>query len=584
MSDPPSQEFSVPRYQLLRTLSDRERSRLFLARAEQGGLVALKLELPNVPGKTQAIFGRYSKLQEITASEGFAKILDFGELGSGWIWHSMPLADNLPGLAPVVSETGLLHYTPLTLAAWTIENSPAPAFQIAEWGQRVSNALGLLHGAGLVHRDVKPANLILVEGQLCLADYGLVGEPGSEYDFSGTEGFIPLEGTSDPAADLFGLGKTLYQAWSGNDRLEFPSLPVTTTEGLDWEKYGSRLNDVILRACHVQPSRRFRSAEQLSQALSEVLAGKRKVSRRGWLAAIGSLGVVAAAAGIFHRSHPIATAVWRRLSSQGFNVEAWNGEYATADWARGRLYSVCRDLSGFWFHTFDLRTFGLSTRKLEVLPPQPVSSLLHPVSRKLWAVEGGLGEVYEIDVDTGRVRSLGGGPDSRRNAAPALYWNPVTGRMGSFGGYGFFKVNNSRHEFDEAAGQWVELANQPANHLPWPRQAARPLFADDDPTRLFLAGGSGSPTGVQGQEIQGLRGFDSQFHQLDDVWELDLRTDRWTEVLPNGRFPIPPSLQAQREVFYHPWLRAIVYLFPIRQGRRRLFNFLRPAGWGIWRK
>jgi hypothetical protein len=389
----------------------------------------------------------------------------------------------------------------------------------------------------------------------------LVGEPGTEYDLSGTEGFIPLEGTSDSAADLFALGKTLYQAWSGNDRLEFPSLPMTTTEGPDWAKYGTRLNDVILRACHVQPSRRFRSAERLSQALSDVLAGERKVSRRGWLVTTSFLGVMSTAAWVSVRSRPVATAVWRRLWG-GFNQEAWGGHFGTVDWARGRLYSLCRDLSGFWFHTVDLNTFGVSSRSLEALPRDPVDSLLHPVSGNLWAVEGGLGDVYEIDVDTGGVKSLGGGPCQRRNFGAALYWNPVTGRLGSFGGYGFFKVNNSRHEFDEAARQWVELSNEPATKLPWPRRNSRPFFRGDKPTRLFLEGGSGSPLGEQGKEVKDLRSFNGQFHNLDDVWELDLRNNRWTEVLPNGLFPVLPQPAGVRTVFYHPVLKAIIFLVP----------------------
>jgi hypothetical protein len=560
MSTPPGIEFAVPHYQLLRVLSDRERSKVFLARAEQGGLVALKLELPNAPEKMEAIVRRYGTLRELTTAEGFARILEFGRLDSGWVWHAMPLADNLPGLAPVTSEPGLLHYTPLSLASWTLENGPAQAEQVAQWGQRLCRALGELHRAGLVHRDVKPANLLFIEGGLCLADYGLVGAPGSEYDFCGTEGFIPLEGTSDPAADLFALGKTLYQAWSGKDRLEFPSLPVETTEGLDWKHYGERLNDVILRACHAQPSRRFRSAEELLRALSEVLAGKARVSRRGWLVAVGALAVVSSAAWLAHRSRWVAVAVWRRVGSRGFSVEAWNSIYFPVDWTRGCLYSVCRDMSGFWFHTFDLRTFELRTRKLDVLPPQDVCSFLHPVRNQLWAVEGGLGEVYEIDVENGKVRGLGGGPDPRRNACPALYWNPITRRMGSFGGYGFMSVNNARHEFDETAGKWIAMSNEPAGRLPWPRHCAYFLFDKATPTRLFLVGGGGSPTGVQGQKIQGLQGFDGRFHQLDDIWELNLRDNRWTEVLPPGRFPASPLPLQQRAVFYHPRLRAIIYI------------------------
>jgi hypothetical protein len=556
--------FRVPHYDILRILSDRETSKLFLARREAGTWAALKLELPSEPGKLDVILRRYRILQGLSAIEGFTRIFDLGQLDSGWIWHSMPLADNLPGLPPLDSETGLRHYTPLTLASWIIENGPANALQVATWGQRIATALTALHEAGLVHRDVKPANLLFLEGQITLSDYGLVGEPGSEYDLTGTEGFIPLEGTSDRATDQFALGKTLYHAFSGKDPLEFPSLPVQITERPDWAKYGIRLNAVILRACHGDPRKRFGSARQLSEALSGVLAGKPKASRRRWLVAAGSLAAVAAGACIFHPSHPAATAVWRRVRQTGFNVECWQGNFRTVDWARRRVYSVCKDFSGFWLETLDLNTFTLSTRKLNASPPQSVNCFLHPVSGKLWAVEGGLGEVYEIDVDTGAVRSLGGGPDPKLNSGPALYWNPVTGRVGSFGGYGALKVNNSRHEFDEALGRWIEVTNQPAGHLPWPRALGKPLLNGLDPAHLFLAGGSGSPSGVQGAQAKGLRGYNSQFYNLDDIWELDLRANRWTELLSNGGFPIPP--QGTRVAFFHPGLRAIIFLAPVDQG------------------
>jgi hypothetical protein len=258
------------------------------------------------------------------------------------------------------------------------------------------------------------------------------------------------------------------------------------------------------------------------------------------------------------------TAVWSRVRPEGFNVECWQGHFGTVDWTQRRIYSICRDFSGFWFESLDLRTLALTTQQLDTSPPQSVVSLLHPVLGKLWAVEGGLGEVYQIDLDTGAIQPLGGGPDPRSNAGAALYWNPITGRIGSFGGYGFLKVNNARHEFDQVLGKWTEVSNQPAGHLPWPRVTGRPLFSGPDPAKLFLVGGNGSPLGLQSVESKGLRGYNSQFYNLDDVWELDLRNNRWTEVLANGCFSIPP--EGSRIAFYHPALQAIVFLAPVGQG------------------
>lgn len=564
MKDPLAQTFSVPGRELLRVLSDRERSKVFLARSDDGQMLAVKLELPQTPNNRPAVLNRYKRLQDISAAEGFVRILDFGELPSGWVWHSVPLADNLPGLEPITSELGWLHYTPLTLAALILENSPTSAVQVARWGQRICHALGVLHQASLVHRDVKPTNLVFIQGELCLADYGLVGEPGSEYDFSGTEGFVPIEGTADSAADLFALGKTLYQAWTGKDRLEFPSLPAVTSEGPDWVMCGRRLNEVILRACHAQPSRRFRSAEQFSQALAEVLTGQGKLSRRKWLA-IGSVSTASAATWIFCRSRPVAMAVWRRLRP-AFNLESWQGPNL-AHWGKGRLYSVCCELTGCWFHSVDLETFAVKTRALHGLPQASFISLLHPASGKVWAVEGGLGDVYEIDPETGTVEGLGGGPCERKNAGAALYWNPVTGRLGTFGGYGYFAVNNSRHEYDPATRTWLPMINLPTSNIPWPRLSGRSFFPPaeplaEQPIRIFLEGGNGSPSGKQGVRTENLRGFNGQFHNLDDIWALDLKNNRWTEVLRNGLFPMPPQALGERMAFYHPLLQGIVAIVP----------------------
>jgi serine/threonine protein kinase len=85
-------------------------------------------------------------------------------------------------------------------------------------GADLALALAGLHAHGLVHRDIKPSNVIFVGGAPKLADIGLVTATISAQTFVGTEGFVPPEGPGTPAADVFSLGKLLYEISTGLDR------------------------------------------------------------------------------------------------------------------------------------------------------------------------------------------------------------------------------------------------------------------------------------------------------------------------------------------------------------------------------
>jgi CHASE2 domain-containing sensor protein len=139
-------------------------------------------------------------------------------------------------------------------------------------GLHLTTALEYLHSAGLIHRDIKPSNIIYVKRIPKLADIGLVteittGNKGATY--VGTEGYIPPEGPGTPEGDIYSLGKVLYEAGMGRDRMKYPDLPTSLVEGTG-DPGLLRFNEIILRACEADPKRRYRSAAQLKEDLSSL--------------------------------------------------------------------------------------------------------------------------------------------------------------------------------------------------------------------------------------------------------------------------------------------------------------------------
>ena len=326
-------------YRVVRPLSERAGSWVQLATNPADGWCCLKLQQVAHAESLAELTATRGQLQRLSSGEGLMPLLAWGvEAEARVLWEELPLADNLLAegrFVPEQSDT----YTPLSLVAWLSEHGPASTAQVIEWGLRLAEAVARLHEAGLFHRDVKPANILFLHGRPALADYGSVGRAGSSIEFPGTEGYVPPDGLGSPGLDVFALGRTLYELWTGRDRFHFPSLPPAVTRRADWDTHGWHLNEILLHAADGRPSHRYGTARQLHAALVGAAQGRRRISRGAFLGAAGAgAGVVGAAYPWKHL--PSHHAVWRRLPPARFGYEIWSGHELSCDWTRRTIYSL----------------------------------------------------------------------------------------------------------------------------------------------------------------------------------------------------------------------------------------------------
>lgn len=195
--------------------------------------------------------------------DGLVDILQVGwNEADGYFYCVMELADDIATGQEIVPET----YMPRTLASDIFQRKRLPISTCIRIGSAVAGAMSFLHGRGLIHRDVKPSNIIFVNGEPKLADIGLVAELSEAKSYVGTDGFIPPEGPGSAQSDIYSLGKVLYEISTGKDRHDYPELPTDFEDNMEARNF-VRFNKIILKACRADPRQRYESAEDLMNAL-----------------------------------------------------------------------------------------------------------------------------------------------------------------------------------------------------------------------------------------------------------------------------------------------------------------------------
>src|SRR5687768_13358936 len=272
----------VPDHELIRRIGQGAYGEVWLARNVLGGYRAVKAVLRS-SFKTEEPYERefrgIQRFEPISRSnEGFVDVLQVGRNDAArCFYYVMELADDANAEAWVrnaesaesqnILKPLLETYVPKTLQSEIRKRGRLPPDECVQLGLSLSLALAHLHRHGLIHRDIKPSNIIFVGSVPKLADIGLVTDLSDAQSFVGTEGFIPPEGPNTPQADIYSLGKVLYEISMGKDRKLFPEPPTLLGDSPDSARL-EELNAIILKACASHPAERYETAEELTADLA----------------------------------------------------------------------------------------------------------------------------------------------------------------------------------------------------------------------------------------------------------------------------------------------------------------------------
>lgn len=172
------------------------------------------------------------------------------------------------------------------------------ALGVARVGVQAAEALAYAHSQGILHRDIKPGNLLLdTQGTLWVTDFGLAkaddsGELTGHGDIVGTIRYMAPErfrGEADPRSDVYGLGLTLYEmltlrpAFDDVDRPRLmeciarkdPPAPRTLDPQIPRD-----LETIVLKAIAKDPRHRYASPAEMAEDLRRFLADRPILARR----------------------------------------------------------------------------------------------------------------------------------------------------------------------------------------------------------------------------------------------------------------------------------------------------------------
>ncbi|MFD9667966.1 protein kinase [Rhodococcus sp. NPDC059968] len=241
-------------------------------RCTQAGLdrtVAVKVLTVELDEETRARFFREQRaMGRLTGHPNIVNILQVGATESGFPYIVMP------------------YHPQDSLDARIRRRGPLPLGEALRLGVKMAGAVETAHRLGILHRDVKPANILLTDyGEPELADFGIAHIAGGFETTTGAVTGSPAYTAPEvlagdppsPAADIYGLGATLFSALTGHAAFERRSdeqvvaqfLRITTQPVPDLREHGipDDVSDTIARAMSRTPGQRPATAAEFGGEL-----------------------------------------------------------------------------------------------------------------------------------------------------------------------------------------------------------------------------------------------------------------------------------------------------------------------------
>lgn len=230
----------------------------------------------------------------IPPQEGLVRMMELIEEPWGFC-SVMELADDEFGRGLSDAQA----YRPKTLAAVIEGEKALPLSESVDLGVTLARGLVVLQRHHLLHRDIKPGNVVYIGGRPALSDPGLVVEDSKAVSLVGTPGYVPPENFTAAAGDIYSLGRTLKAASFGRRVEDLDRGPAQEAD--TGSKFFPAWWRIINKATDEDPRRRYRSAKALLRDLEGLrrrmllasLIGSRAAKVAAAVVALGAAAAIA---------------------------------------------------------------------------------------------------------------------------------------------------------------------------------------------------------------------------------------------------------------------------------------------------